>query len=126
MGSSNQYTLCDGVSNRHFPLTMKFLLFFTTFCLLFHCYKSDFAAQLDAFISDTPAGYTVAQEVRNGQTCHCRVPSTTPLPVSSYAATTTENATTTFQPTTTTTTTTTTPAAGVSSSGLLTGGLILL
>ena len=68
--SSNQYTLCDGVrfvffrnniftadqnifSNRHFPLTMKFLLFFTTFCLLFHCYKSDFAAQLDAFISDT-------------------------------------------------------------------------
>merc|ERR1712025_662519 len=88
--SSNQYTLCDGVSNRHFPLTMKFLLFFTTFCLLLHCYKSDFAAQLDAFISDTPAGYTVAQEVRNGQTCHCRVPSL-------------ENVTTTFQPTTTTT-----------------------
>merc|ERR1712110_1280553 len=36
--------------------------------------KSDFAAQLAAFTNETPAGYTVAEEVIDGQNCHCRVP----------------------------------------------------
>merc|ERR1712001_328997 len=39
-----------------------------------HGSQSDFASQLATFINDTPAGYTVSQEVRNGQTCHCRAP----------------------------------------------------
>merc|ERR1711990_315984 len=113
----------------HHPLTMKSLLFFSSLLLLFHGHKSDFASQLAIFISDTPAGYTVAQEVRNGQNCHCRVPATT-LPQSSVftmsttpviatdAVTTTTTTTTT---TSTTTATTTTFPTGASSSGLTYG-----
>merc|ERR1711946_86509 len=42
--------------------------------LLISPIKSDFAAQLAAFTNETPAGYTVAEEVIDGQNCHCRVP----------------------------------------------------
>merc|ERR1711974_211463 len=72
--------------NRHLPLTMRSLLFFSTLFLFFHSSQSDFASQLATFINETPAGYTVSQEVRNGQTCHCRAPTGLSLSSSSSSA----------------------------------------
>ena len=39
--------------NRHLPLTMRSLLFFSTLFFFFHGTKSDFASQLATFINDT-------------------------------------------------------------------------
>ena len=39
--------------NRHLPLTMRSLLFFSTLFFFFHGSKSDFASQLAAFINET-------------------------------------------------------------------------
>ena len=39
--------------NRHLPLTMRSLLFFSTLFFFFHSSKSDFASQLAAFINET-------------------------------------------------------------------------
>merc|ERR1739844_414419 len=74
MGAQNISVFLCLQRNRHLPLTMRSLLFFSTLFLFFHGSQSDFASQLATFINDTPAGYTVSQEVRNGQTCHCRAP----------------------------------------------------
>merc|ERR1711936_874149 len=86
--------------NRHLPLTMRSLLFFSALFFLFHGSKSDFASQLATFINETPAGEEVVPEVRNGQNCHCRHPAatTTILPLSSVS---TVFTTTTTAPTTT-------------------------
>merc|ERR1712183_896674 len=93
--------------NRHIPLTMRSLLFFSTLFFFFHSSKSDFASKLATFINETPAGYTVSPEVRNGQNCHCRHPAaTTILPISSVSTvfTTTTTPPTTTYPTPTTAT----------------------
>merc|ERR1711997_92394 len=101
MGAQNISVFLCLQRNRHLPLTMKSLLFFSTLFFFFHSSKSDFASQLAAFINETPAGYTVSPEVRNGQNCHCRHPAaTTILPISSVSY---------VFPTTTAPTTTTSP-----------------
>merc|ERR1711997_297286 len=107
MGAQNISVFLCLQRNRHLPLTMKSLLFFSTLFFFFHSSKSDFASQLAAFINETPAGYTVSPEVRNGQNCHCRQPAaTTILAVSSVSTvfTTTTAAPTTTAPAPTTTT----------------------
>merc|ERR1711909_26637 len=48
-----------------------------------------FAEKLAVFIGDTPAGYTVSQMVKNGETCHCRVPGSSSSSSSSLFVTTT-------------------------------------
>merc|ERR1711936_509344 len=107
MGAQNISVFLCLQRNRHLPLTMRSLLFFSTLFFFFHSSKSDFASQLAAFINETPAGYTVSPEVRNGQNRHCRQPAaTTILPVSSVSTvfTTTTAAPTTTAPAPTTTT----------------------
>merc|ERR1711992_252681 len=108
MGAQNISVFLCLQRNRHLPLTMRSLLFFSTLFFLLHGSKSDFASQLAAFINETPAGYEVTPEVRNGQNCHCRHPAatTTILPLSSvstvFTTTTAAPTTTTEAPTTTT------------------------
>merc|ERR1712154_658068 len=113
MGTQNFPVFLCLQRNRHLPLTMRSLLFFSALFFLLHGSKSDFASQLAAFINETPAGYEVTPEVRNGQNCHCRHPAatTTILPLSSVSFTTTTAAptTTTEAPTTTTMAPTTAP-----------------
>merc|ERR1712200_301041 len=112
MGAQNISVFLCLQRNRHLPLTMRSLLFFSTLFFLLHGSKSDFASQLATFINETPAGYEVTPEVRNGQNCHCRHPAaTTILPLSSVSTdftTTTAAPTTTEAPTTAPTTTPTT------------------
>merc|ERR1712179_407161 len=55
-------------------IIMNGVLCVLSMVLLISPIKSDFAAQLPAFTNETPAGYTVAEEVIDGQNCHCRVP----------------------------------------------------
>merc|ERR1712179_387385 len=55
-------------------IIMNGVLCVLSMVLLISPIKSDFAAQLAAFTNETPAGYTVAEEVIDGQNCHCRVP----------------------------------------------------
>merc|ERR1712183_742964 len=99
MGAQNISVFLWLQRNRHIPLTMRSLLFFSTLFFFFHSSKSDFASKLATFINETPAGYTVSPEVRNGQNCHCRHPAaTTILPISSVS---TVFTTTTTAPTTT-------------------------
>merc|ERR1712112_444618 len=97
---------------------MKIFLFIFAIFLFFTGTKSDFAADLATFINETPAGYTVTQQLRGGNTCHCRVPASsssssssaapfTPAPTT--AAPTTTDPTTTAPPTTTADPTTTVP-----------------
>jgi len=45
--------------------------------------KSDFAEILEAFVNETPDGFTVTEMIKNGETCHCRVPS---VPASSSSS----------------------------------------
>merc|ERR1711953_1335242 len=101
MGAQNFPVFLCLQRNRHLPLTMRSLLFFSALFFLFHGSKSDFASQLATFINETPAGEEVVPEVRNGQNCHCRHPAatTTILPVSSVSTTTAQ--TTTAAPATT-------------------------
>merc|ERR1711997_79979 len=106
MGAQNISVFLCLQRNRHIPLTMRSLLFFSTLFFFFRSSKSDFASKLATFINETPAGYTVSPEVRNGQNCHCRHPAaTTILPISSVSTvftTTTTAPTTTYAPTTAT------------------------
>merc|ERR1711874_521180 len=91
MGAQNISVFLCLQRNRHLPLTMRSLLFFSTLFFFFHSSTSDFASKLATFINETPDGYTVSPEVRNGQNCHCRQPTvattiaTTILPVSSVS-----------------------------------------
>merc|ERR1711868_306722 len=110
---------------------MKIFLFIFAIFLFFTETNSDFAADLATFINETPAGYTVTQQLRGGNTCHCRVPASSSSSSSSaapftltfgsssgagtttgapdVAATTTAAPTTTADPTTTAVPTTTVP-----------------
>merc|ERR1712112_104367 len=64
---------------------MKIFLFIFAIFLFFTGTKSDFAADLATFINETPAGYTVTQQLRGGNTCHCRVPASSSSSSSSAA-----------------------------------------
>merc|ERR1711874_308056 len=116
MGAQNISVFLCLQRNRHLPLTMRSLLFFSTLFFFFHSSTSDFASKLATFINETPDGYTVSPEVRNGQNCHCRQPTvattiaTTILPVSSVS---TVFTTTTPAPAPTTTATYPAPATTV-------------
>merc|ERR1712179_716246 len=55
-------------------INMKGVFCVIPIILLISPTKCDFAAQLATFINETPTGYTVAREVKDGQNCHCRVP----------------------------------------------------
>merc|ERR1712215_81659 len=47
-----------------------------------------FAEKLQVFIGETPNGYTVSKMVRDGETCHCRVPASSSSSSSALTATT--------------------------------------
>merc|ERR1712111_292260 len=64
---------------------MKIFLFIFAIILFFTGTNSDFAADLATFINETPAGYTVTQQLRGGNTCHCRVPASSSSSSSSAA-----------------------------------------
>merc|ERR1712236_117895 len=112
---------------RHLPfinMNMNFITVILSVLFLATAVKAEtFAEKLAVFIGDTPAGYTVSQMVKNGETCHCRVPGSSSSSSSSQFVTTTE-ATTTDATTTDTTTagtttgTTTGPTTGGGSSAL--------
>merc|ERR1711909_170791 len=124
---------------RHLPfinMNMNFITVILSVLFLATAVKAEtFAEKLAVFIGDTPAGYTVSQMVKNGETCHCRVPGssssssssqfvTTTAAASSVLSLTTELDTTTDATTTdattagTTTGTTTGPTTGGGSSAL--------
>merc|ERR1712112_612519 len=103
---------------------MKIFLFIFAIILFFTGTNSDFAADLATFINETPAGYTVTQQLRGGNTCHCRVPASSSSSSSSAApftltfgsssgVGTTTAAPTTAAPTTTDPTTTADPTTTV-------------
>merc|ERR1712133_193321 len=64
---------------------MKIFLFTFAIFLFFTGTSSDFAADLATFINETPAGYTVTQQIKGGNTCHCRVPASSSSSSSSAA-----------------------------------------
>merc|ERR1712215_543111 len=122
---------------RHLPfINMNFITVILSVLFLATAVKAEtFAEKLAVFIGDTPAGYTVSQMVKNGETCHCRVPEsssssssqfvTTTAAASSVLSLTTELDTTTdattTDATTTDATTTDTTTAGTTT-GPTTGG----
>merc|ERR1711955_174293 len=55
-------------------IKMRGLGFLLSVSLLFTVTKADFAAELATFVNETPNGYIVEKMIRNGETCHCRVP----------------------------------------------------
>merc|ERR1712179_614990 len=98
---------------RHLPfinMNMNFITVILSVLLIAIAVKAEtFAEKLAVFIGDTPAGYTVSQMVKNGETCHCRVPGSSSSSSSSQFDTTTAG---------TTTGTTTGPTTGGGSSAL--------
>merc|ERR1712215_203246 len=120
---------------RHLPfinMNMNFITVILSVLLIAIAVKAEtFAEKLAVFIGDTPAGYTVSQMVKNGETCHCRVPGsssssssssqfvTTTAAASSVLSLTTELDTTTDATTTDATTAGTTTGT---TTGTLTGG----
>merc|ERR1712055_1287421 len=121
---------------RHLPfinMNMNFITVILSVLFLATAVKAEtFAEKLAVFIGDTPAGYTVSQMVKNGETCHCRVPGssssssssqfvTTTAAASSVLSLTTELDQTTTDATTTDATTTDTTTAGTTT-GTTTGG----
>merc|ERR1712055_1065816 len=119
---------------RHLPfinMNMNFITVILSVLFLATAVKAEtFAEKLAVFIGDTPAGYTVSQMVKNGETCHCRVPGSSSSSSSSLFVTTTAAASsvlslTTELDTTTDATTTDTTTAGTTTgttTGTLTGG----
>merc|ERR1712179_735979 len=122
---------------RHLPfINMNFITVILSVLFLATAVKAEtFAEKLAVFIGDTPAGYTVSQMVKNGETCHCRVPGssssssssqfvTTTAAASSVLSLTTELATTTDATTTDATTTDATTAGTTTgtTTGPTTGG----
>merc|ERR1712183_952219 len=125
-GSSNR-------TFRHFHfINMNFITVFFPVLLLATAVKTEtFAEKLAVFIGDTPAGYTVSQMVKNGESCHCRVPGSSSSSSSQFAPTTAAASsglalTTELDPTTTDATTTdatTTDATTTdTTTGTITGG----
>merc|ERR1711887_314661 len=130
-----------GSSNRTFRhlhfINMNFITVILSVLFLATAVKAEtFAEKLAVFIGDTPAGYTVSQMVKNGETCHCRVPGSSSSSSSSQFVTTTAAASsvlsltteldtttdaTTTDATTTDATTTDTTTAGTTT-GTITGG----
>merc|ERR1712227_963333 len=82
MGSVTNIFQCEQTL---FRSRMKIFLFIFAIFLFFTGTKSDFAADLATFINETPAGYTVTQQLRGGNTCHCRVPASSSSSSSSAA-----------------------------------------
>merc|ERR1711970_1648896 len=76
---------------RHLPfINMNFNTVILSVLLIATAVKAEtFAEKLAVFIGDTPAGYTVSQMVKNGETCHCRVPGSSSSSSSSQFVTTT-------------------------------------
>merc|ERR1712055_1056054 len=119
---------------RHLPfinMNMNFITVILSVLFLATAVKAEtFAEKLAVFIGDTPAGYTVSQMVKNGETCHCRVPGSSSSSSSSQFVTTTAAASsvlslTTELDTTTDATTTDTTTAGTTTgttTGPTTGG----
>merc|ERR1712179_37981 len=124
---------------RHLPfinMNMNFITVILSVLFLATAVKAEtFAEKLAVFIGDTPAGYTVSQMVKNGETCHCRVPGSSSSSSSSQFVTTTAAASsvlsltteldTTTDATTTDATTTDTTTAGTTTgttTGPTTGG----
>merc|ERR1712236_8853 len=119
---------------RHLPfinMNMNFITVILSVLFLATAVKAEtFAEKLAVFIGDTPVGYTVSQMVKNGETCHCRVPGSSSSSSSSQFVTTTAAASsvlslTTELDTTTDATTTDTTTAGTTTgttTGTLTGG----
>merc|ERR1712179_281986 len=112
---------------RHLPfinMNMNFITVILSVLLIAIAVKAEtFAEKLAVFIGDTPAGYTVSQMVKNGETCHCRVPGSSSSSSSSQFDTTTDATTT--DATTTDATTTDTTTAGTTTgttTGPTTGG----
>merc|ERR1712055_380618 len=103
---------------RHLPfinMNMNFITVILSVLFLATAVKAEtFAEKLAVFIGDTPAGYTVSQMVKNGETCHCRVPGSSSSSSSSQFVTTTTDTTTAG----TTTGTTTGTLTGEGSSAL--------
>merc|ERR1712227_237431 len=92
MGSVTNIFQCEQTLIRS---RMKIFLFIFALFLFFTETNSDFAADLATFINETPAGYTVTQQLRGGNTCHCRVPASSSSSSSSADPTTTAAPTTT-------------------------------
>merc|ERR1712227_621395 len=82
MGSVTNIFQCEQTLIRS---RMKIFLFIFAIFLFFTGTNSDFAADLATFINETPAGYTVTQQLRGGNTCHCRVPASSSSSSSSAA-----------------------------------------
>merc|ERR1711910_301819 len=108
---------------------MNSLLHLFTLAALLATVRTDFAAQLAAFVNETPTGYTVSEMVRGGQNCHCRVAASSSS--SSSVFTTTTGAASSVAVTTAADTTTTNPGttaadssafADYATSSLLTAG----
>merc|ERR1712215_134474 len=124
---------------RHLPfinMNMNFITVILSVLFLATAVKAEtFAEKLAVFIGDTPAGYTVSQMVKNGETCHCRVPGSSSSSSSQFVSTTaaassvlsltteldTPTDATTTDATTTDATTTDTTTAGTTT-GTTTGG----
>merc|ERR1712215_43957 len=83
---------------RHLPfinMNMNFITVILSVLLIAIAVKAEtFAEKLAVFIGDTPAGYAVSQMVKNGETCHCRVPGLSSSSSSSQFVTTTAGTTT--------------------------------
>merc|ERR1712042_261919 len=57
-------------------LTMNILVFLVPLLVVINLAEAQtFAEQLAVFVNETPNGFTVSKMVKNGQNCHCRVPS---------------------------------------------------
>merc|ERR1711936_1300909 len=111
--------------------TMNSLLHLFTLAALLATVRTDFAAQLAAFVNETPTGYTVTEMGRGGQNCHCRVAASSSSSASSSVFTTTTGAASSVAVTTAADTTTTNPGttaadssafADYATSSLLTAG----
>merc|ERR1711970_349142 len=121
---------------RHLPfinMNMNFITVILSVLFLATAVKAEtFAEKLAVFIGDTPAGYTVSQMVKNGETCHCRVPGSSSSSSSSQFVTTTAAASsvlsltteldTTTDATTTDATTTDATTTDTTTAGTTTGG----
>merc|ERR1712042_56695 len=57
-------------------LTMNILICLVPLLVVINLAEAQtFAEQLAVFVNETPNGFTVSKMVKNGQNCHCRVPS---------------------------------------------------
>merc|ERR1712236_129560 len=72
-----------------YQIKMNSLVVLLPILLCVHIVKTQtFAEKLQVFIGETPNGYTISKMVRDGETCHCRVPASSSSSSSALTATT--------------------------------------